>query len=170
MWLIESTSWSFLGGKSVKLVVYWFHWLVASLNWPACWMKTVKLGTSLDTDIMSHSSWFYPGFSLPCAWNITAKLFWTLNLDLCFAFAGTALKGSGSFSVWKPRLKSSHCAGRWQVALPSSRSPECQSRGHAGLWAEAKKRQGSRGQLHLPCQQKGSSLKWNWWHCLFESV
>ena len=125
-------------------MAYWLHWLVALLNWPACLIKTVYLATSLDTDIMSRSYWFLPWFLLTLCLEYNSGT--PLNPDLCFAFAGTALKGSGSFHVREPRLKRSQVLC-WQVTgggllLPAgaawvldqrSCSPACPGQEKAGM-------------------------------------
>ena len=99
---------------------------------------------------MSHSSWLLPHFLLTLCLEYNSRT--PLNLSLCFALAGTILKGPRSFSFQEPRLKRSQwCWGETDggglvVRVPDQRScwPACPGPEKARC----------RGHLYLPSQKK----------------
>ena len=131
-------------------MAYWPHWLVSSLNWVVCLIKTVKLVANLGTAIMSHSSWLLPQFLLTLCLEYNSRT--PLNLDLCFALLWLELEGPGSFSFQEPRMKRS----QWCWGVTGERGLVVRALDQRSCWpvCPGPEKASYRGHLHLPSQKK----------------
>ena len=146
-------------------MAYWPHWLVSSLNWVVCLIKTVKLVANLGTAIMSHSSWLLPQFLLTLCLEYNSRT--PLNLDLCFALAGTRRTWELQFPGAKDEEISVVLGGdRWERAGGPSTGPEVM------LASMPRSRKGKLQGAPASTKPKktGSLWKRNLWHESFDSM